>query len=141
MLAPMAFPVPKKFESFQFAKRETGHEFGSVMPEKVIPNSIEVVDCSSTFITKSIRFSSEPCTIRGTIAEKKPRLYKLRKPVSIFFFEKMSPVSNGISRKMTLSFVFLFPATLMRSMWLLLFSVIYRTHEIRRFSPSFFMSG
>ena len=63
-------PEPNKLESCHLKNKETGKASGSAIPEKVSPNSIEVVDCSSTLIIRSTKLSSEPETISGTMAEK-----------------------------------------------------------------------
>ena len=102
-------PLPRTFESCHLTKSANGKSSGSETPLNVTPNSIDVVDCSSTEIIKSTRFSSEPGTTSGTTALKYCKLYKFRKPVVTFAFEKISPDSIGNSRLITWSFVFVLP--------------------------------
>ena len=111
VLAEIDFPVPLIFESCHFRNNAKGRSSGSETPENVRPNSMLVVDCSSTEITTSTRFSSEPGITSGMTPEKYCRLYRFLKPFVSFAFEKTSPGSTGISRRITSSFVFVFPRT------------------------------
>ena len=126
----IVFPSPKRFEFSIFRKSEIGKVLGSVIPEKVIPNWIFEVDCSSTVQTKSTRFSSEPCCGSGIMFEKYWRFIKFLIPFIIFSLEKRSPSSIGISRLITFSFVLLFPLMMIFSIWLLECSTIVSAYEI-----------
>src|SRR5574344_1946371 len=97
-LAEIVLPSPLRFEFVHFAKSDTGNWSGSETPENVIPNSSDVVDCSSTVITRSTRSDSEPATGSGTMLEKYCRLYRFLRPVMTFSRENTSPDSIGSSR-------------------------------------------